>query len=270
MKIFDIHAHIFPDKVAENAIKSLEASVINDKHRMNAFFDGTYSGLIKYMKQTGVTASLNLPVATTPEQVTHINHYAAKHNTFPIYSLGAIHPDTPNKRDALLQLKQLRLKGIKLHPEYQCFSFDDPRLQEIYAICEDLELLILFHCGYDCSFQPPFRSYPADLAEVLDHYPALKIIGGHFGGLEMWEEVEKYLIGRNIYLETSFFLGNYPEGRTIDMILSHAPDKLLFGSDTPWGNPAESIEKLFRLNLPQELTEKILWNNAIKLLELEL
>ncbi len=269
MKVFDIHTHFFPDKIAADAIRHLEANSIHDKYAMSACFDGTRDGLIAHMKKCGITASLNLPVATSPEQIPGINLFAAKSNMFPVYSFGSIHPDCEDKRGALLQIKELGLKGIKMHPEYQQFSFDDERVQEIYEVCEELELIILFHCGFDCSFPQPFRSNPYDLSKVLNSFPKLKVIGGHFGGLDMWDDVENYLIGRDVYLEISFLLGHYPNEKVKEMLIKHDSDKLLFGSDAPWADPKETLDRFLKLNLSQTLRDKILWNNAVKLLGID-
>lgn len=50
------------------------------------------------------------------------------------------------------------------------------------------------------------------------------------------------------------------------MLLAHDSDKLLFASDLPWSDPADALRYLLALNLPDALTEKILSQNALRLL----
>ena len=82
------------------------------------------------------------------------------------------------------------------------------------------------------------------------------------GGYALWDDVEKYLIGRNLYLDTSFSLEDLGEDRMISMIKKHGPDMVLFGTDSPWTGQAEEIEKLRNLNLKSNEIDGILGENA--------
>jgi predicted TIM-barrel fold metal-dependent hydrolase len=46
----------------------------------------------------------------------------------------------------------------------------------------------------------------------------------------------------------------------------HDPDKILFASDYPMGNPMEELDFLKRLNLGSDMMDKILYKNAQRLL----
>jgi predicted TIM-barrel fold metal-dependent hydrolase len=50
------------------------------------------------------------------------------------------------------------------------------------------------------------------------------------------------------------------------IIQNHGANKVLFGSDLPWGGIAEEISFVESLDLPQGDFENILGNNAEKLL----
>jgi len=39
------------------------------------------------------------------------------------------------------------------------------------------------------------------MLKVHQKFPALKIIAAHWGGFRLWDDVEKYLIGRDIWLD---------------------------------------------------------------------
>ena len=40
----------------------------------------------------------------------------------------------------------------------------------------------------------------------------------HFGGNEMWDEVEQRLMGRNVYLDTAVVLDTMPEEQFVRMV----------------------------------------------------
>ena len=92
MKIFDIHAHIFPDPIALKATDAI--SHFYDDEPMHG--DGRLSTLLEMENAAGVTAFAAHSVATTPHQVDSINHFvmasAAAHPD-KIVPFAALHPD---------------------------------------------------------------------------------------------------------------------------------------------------------------------------------
>ncbi len=269
MRVIDIHTHYFPDAIASRAIHSLvENSGVGGNKPLQPCHNGTYQGLKELLEHSGIELALNLPVATKAQQVDSINARAIAQNSSPIYSFGSIHPDSTNKREILTHLKQSGIKGIKLHPQYQDFELEDSRMSEVYALCQELGLIILLHCGKDGSYSPPFKSSPKRLLEIHKTWPLLKLIGGHFGGLGMWDQVEEFLIGEKIYIDTSIIFHTHPKEKIIKMLLAHPSEYLLFGSDAPWGNPKDDLNFLLNLPIPQDLKNKICWQNSATLLGL--
>jgi predicted TIM-barrel fold metal-dependent hydrolase len=45
-------------------------------------------------------------------------------------------------------------------------------------------------------------------------------------------------------------------------------DRILFGSDSPWADQKEMLERTLKLRIPDRLKEKMLYKNAAKLLRL--
>ena len=73
--IIDFHTHIFPDEIAPKTIPALEKV-----SGIKAATDGTLTGLLQSMEQTGVDISVIMPVVTKPAQFDKINAFAAKVN----------------------------------------------------------------------------------------------------------------------------------------------------------------------------------------------
>ena len=126
--VIDFHTHCFPDSVAKNAINLLE-----QKSGLKNIHDGTTDGLKKCMRTFGVKKSVVLPVATKPSQVITINRWAKESADDKLSFFGAIHPDDPNFLENVQRLKEDGFRGVKLHPDYQNFFADEPRMLPLYA-----------------------------------------------------------------------------------------------------------------------------------------
>ena len=99
--------------------------------------DGTVQTLFAH--GGGITKFLVQSVATRPDQVQHINEFIAREVAqFPdrLYGFGALHPDSPTLEEDIAHLRALGLHGVKLHPDIQGFSLDDPRCFALAEQCE--------------------------------------------------------------------------------------------------------------------------------------
>jgi predicted TIM-barrel fold metal-dependent hydrolase len=80
--------------------------------------------------------------------------------------------------------------------------------------------------------------------------------------------VARHLAGKAIYFDTSFsFAGLGAEGMA-RLIRAHGPEKVLFGTDSPWNSQQESLANIQNLDLSTDDKEGILYRNALSLLEL--
>ncbi|MEJ5285265.1 MAG: amidohydrolase family protein [Brevinematia bacterium] len=264
MTIIDVHTHIFPDNIAENAMKSLSHG------ELTYYGNGTLNSLLTFMKEDGVDFSMNQPVATKPEQVKSINRKVVEWNKLHInfISFGALHPELSKEEldDEIEFLTLNGVKGIKLHPEYQCFYPDDPKMTEIYEKCNKYGLFIFFHAGKDISFKT-VHGTPKRFAEVAK-IKNLKIILAHMGGYKMWDEVGNTLVGlMNVYFDTSF-CGELENHQMKELIFAHSPYHILFGSDFPWERAINMIKKIKSLDLGYSIEELIFYKNARWLFDL--
>ncbi len=266
MKIFDVHTHVFPDKIAARALEHLQEK----SHGIPVFCDGTRADQLRCALETGYTGLMNCPVVTNPGQMQSVNDWVASWNAWPYLSMGGIHPDAENVPDELRRIKELGLHGVKLHPEYQQFSLLEKRMESIWAGCEALGLPVLVHAGNDIGFPEPGHSCPSDFAELARRYPGLEIICAHMGGWRDWDQVERALAGQRVYLDTSFSLPYMTDQAQFKrLILKHGVDRILYGTDSPWQNLQTGLNEILLLGLPKQQQEKILWGNAARLFKLE-
>ncbi len=278
--VIDIHTHTFPDKLAATTIPKLEGM-----SHTRAYVDGTVSGLRASMARAGVDASLVLPVATNPRQVVHVNDSSAQINDLGpetgVYSFGCMHPDFSDYRAELSRVKELGMKGIKLHPVYQGVDFDDIRTLRILDRAAELGLIVLTHSGLDIGFPGEVRVTPKMVLHAIQEVGPLTLILAHMGGWRNWEEVEELLPYAPVYLDTSYSLGSIrplddgyykPEDLPMmgeEQIRTFGYERFLFGTDSPWSGQQESLERFRALPLTDEEKDAILGGNAQRLLGLQ-
>lgn len=281
--IIDFHTHTFPEALAEHAITKLAKSA-----RAKNYLNGTVEALCASMKEAGIDYAVLLPVVTRPGQQATINRVAAAINENyrekGLISFGGIHPDNENYSQILRELAGEGIKGIKLHPVFQETELDDIRyLRIIECACEN-DLIVLVHAGYDISYPGAEYSSVRRIASVLDTLQPDKFVLAHMGGWGCWNEVEEDIIGRKVYMDTSFSLlpiapapgttrnpqENPPLSgeRFLRMVQKHGADRILFGTDSPWSGQKEALAFLKESGLAESELSCILGNNANKLLRL--
>ena len=78
--------------------------------------------------------------------------------------------------------------------------------------------------------------------------------------------VEEYLVGTPIFLDTAYIAQFLPPEQCLRIIRNHGADKVLFGSDSPWEDPADTLQYLRSLGLTDDELEQITHRNAARIL----
>lgn len=278
-RIIDFHTHTFPDPIADAAIDRLSRQA-----NITAYTCGTAAGLLLAERAAGVDRSIILPVATKPEQVHHINDYAAAHNEHAfvtnMFSFGCIHPDYEDWKQELDRLAAANMRGVKIHPAYQKTDLDDPKYLRILERAGALGLIVVTHEGYDIGFPGCACCTPEKARSALRQVGPVKLVLAHMGGWRCWEQVQELLADTSALLDTSFSLGSLtprdealPLDRQmlsdeafVSLVRTFGAERILFGSDCPWGSPQNDLQHIRRLPLSGEEKAAILGGNAKRLL----
>ena len=253
-EIIDAHAHIFPEKIAENATVNI-----------GKFYDipmescGISGKLIESGTKIGTSLYLVCSTATAPHQTSHINEFISseckEHPEF--YGFGTTHPDSEDLEADIEQIRSLGLHGVKLHPDFQKFNADSPEAFRIYEMIEgDLPLLI--HCGdnrYD-------YSAPQRIAAIHKNFPKLKLLAAHLGGYQRWDDAEKCLPGlENVRFDVSSSLAFLTPEKAAHMVRTYGVENCFFGSDFPMWSHEEELERFLKLGFTPEENQLILADN---------
>lgn len=261
--VIDAHTHAFPDALAARAIAHLER-----RAGVRAALDGTAAALLASMDRAAVTAAVVCAVATGPAQFEPILRWCAAVASPRLLPFPSVHPATRDPAGEARQVAAAGFRGVKLHPEYQDFHADDPALEPLYRALEECGLVALFHAGHDIGYPDSDRAAPARLLAVHRAFPRLALVAAHLGGFRRWDEVAAQLVGSGVWLDTSYTIGRIPDALLREILLGHRPDRLLFGSDSPWEDQAAALSSLRALGLPPELEDRICGSNAADLLGL--
>lgn len=268
--IIDFHTHIFPEKIAEKTI-----SALSTKGGIPAYSDGMLNGLLNSMKDAGVDISVVLPVVTAPKQFDSIHRFAIEINEREygeqkLISFGGIHPDTTNYKEDLNFIASHGFKGIKIHPDYQETFIDDIRYKRIISYATELGLAIVTHAGFDVGYPDLTHCTPNRTLEMIKDVKPEKLVLAHMGGLNYWDDVEKVLVGENVYFDTAYVADEMSQEQFIRMVENHGVDKILFASDSPWKPQKEFVkcvqELCHKMDFDVNASDKIMGNNGLKLL----
>lgn len=257
-QIFNMHTHIFPEKIADKAVDAI-----------GAFYDipmelhGTSEHLLEDGNKIGVSRYLVCSTATTAHQVESINNFVAgevaKHPEF--VGFGSLHPEYPEISKEVDRMASLGLKGIKLHPDFQKFNIDDEAAYPIYEAAEG-RFPILFHAGDD---RYDF-SHPSRLLRIVERFPNLIVIAAHLGGYLRWDDAKIYFGHPRVFIDTSSALPFMDSERALSIIRIHGTDRVFFGTDSPMWNHVSEWARFNALGLSAEERRRILWENAAGLL----
>ncbi len=266
--IIDLHTHVFPDKIAQKTIDHL-TSISQNK----PFSNGSVDGLLSEMAEGGVDISISLPVMTSPSQFDSVNRFGAEVNerfadSIPkIISFAGIHPACENIGEKMSFIAECGFKGVKIHPDYQDTFMTDEAYDKIFAAAEKLGLIVITHAGVDGAYRDrPTKCTPSMAKEVISRHPDLKLVLAHYGGNEMFDEVEELLAGENVWFDTAFILRYIGKEKFLKILEKHGADRILFATDSPWSGMKEDLDIIRSFGLDRITEQKILCDNAKKLL----
>jgi len=150
-------------------------------------------------------------------------------------------------------------KGIKWHrhadePQYR---YEDPRCREMLELIqarripvvleEELENTVFF-----------IRELAPQALVIIPHLGGLNGGYGSIASAGLWELPR-------VYADTSLA----SKHEILDYLERFGEDRLIFGSDFPFGHPRRELDKIRELQIPESTREKILHKNIRRLLELD-
>ena len=156
---------------------------------------------------------------------------------------------------------------MKLHPTVQRFYPDGPEMAEIYATCQELDLIVFFHAGR-AGIEPESShryAMPRHYVAALRDFPDLQFVLGHGGARDVDDMVAMATRFDNAWI------GIHGQGITslAGIIERTGGERMLFGTDWPWYHLAATLAKvLITTEDRPDVRANILRGNAEALLGL--
>lgn len=157
-------------------------------------------------------------------------------------------------------IKHRGFRGLKLHPMLNAFPADHEVVDPVLKLARRLNVPVMFHTSFG------LRTEPARVAKVAARFPDVAIVMFHPGIGEFHKDaIQAAREHANIYLDTA-----HADRAALQAFLEQVPpERILYGSDAPWGRWAEKFD------LVQELTKSkhdvqrmVMGQNAARVMKL--
>jgi hypothetical protein len=243
----------------------IDAHAHADEYKLFGWIDPP-ERIISLMDRTGIDISIVTTYAEAPFHRAAVDNLVNYVNRFPERLLGFVRIDPKGAEEAVRVFEhtirtQPRIKGMKLHPISNLIKPYSPFCTNLLRSAAKLDVPVFIHCC-DKPLAQPLQIGKA--AELCPETTIICHMGGFFRGEEIIRVAQKH---SNILLDTS----SIPYPRIILQALEAiGPDRIVFASDNPAGDPVSELAKIRNLKLSPEIEEKILYKNIARLLKLDL
>lgn len=215
---------------------------------------GSFNEYQKIAKKLHIDYYCSVPIGkpnnfsdlTTSDNNSVLSEYKKDKKIIPVYWFNIF--DLPNKIDE-------EYKAIKFHPDIGNINIDDKKAIDF---ARKINLPIFVHTNESKEFSNLNRL--SNLAKQVD----VPVIAVHSGSVtKTFFNLDNYKFSDNVYFETS--------GIQYALILKKiyqrfCAEKILFGSDYPFGDPRVSLAMIDCLNLNKKEYDKITHKNILNII----
>ena len=280
MKAIDMHVHIPRQPGLE---KSDMEQTLRNYFKLGESVEDVENMAKRYesMDMMGVLVSINSETSTGEKGDS--NDYISEIVTsYPGRFIGFAAIDPWQGKASVEELeravKDLSLRGLKLHPVQQAFHPNDEKFYPLYEKAMELNIPVLFHSGMAASgsgmaggggMKLKYSAPIPGMDDVAADFPHLTVIMAHPGWPWIEEQIAVALHNPNVYLDLSGWLPRYIPKQLLDEANTRLQDKVLFGSDYPFITPDKWLKDWEQIPIKDEIQPKILLENAKKALHLD-
>nr|WP_275424777.1 amidohydrolase family protein [Streptomyces sp. SID13726] len=188
--------------------------------------------------------------------------------------------DLTDPRRAVTELERchaLGMRGFAVTPFWQGVDPRDPAYDPVFGRARELGMPLWLHTGHHFARHAHDLCHPRNVDWIARRHPGLPIVAGHAAWPWVLEMVSIAQRHREVYLDLSSHRPPWmsrPGSGWEPLLLYGATalrDRVLFGSAT-WVNAdpvAVLADQVAALGLGDEVTDRWLYGNAARLLELE-
>lgn len=161
------------------------------------------------------------------------------------------------------QIKELEKAGVDKAILF-CTTPHPERANNLEELCKEMNSLYQILSGLNTKSDNMKRlaQNNTELAQVIQKYPYATVIFGHMGGYNWMKLVEFARTAPNAYLDLSATFSTL----AVRIAITELPDNCLYASDAPYGNAYLSRQLIEYLSPTEEVANKVLGNNILKII----
>lgn len=275
----DFHTHPVLIREMVRKYPELEKACRDVYHCGNAF--QPLEVMLAEMDLVGIDRAVILPIDSTTSRgaTVYTNEQIAELCGMSDRFIGfaSVDPHQASAANTLrAAIKDLGLRGLKLHPAMQEFFPADRKYYPIYEVAAELEIPILFHAGL--SWEPKSRlkyGQPLLFEDIAADFPTLNIVLAHLAWPWVTDAVALALKYPNVYLDTAALYFDNPRDFLVYAMTQQVPltvferslrKQLVFGSDNPRIETKAMARAVRSLGFSDDCLDLIFRVNAQRLL----
>ena len=281
MTAIDILCNLFtPDSVRKNYLENEEeASRFAQVGRTKNLVGYEPADFIARMDELGISKALICAIITWSYRGQHaieqttVEEVVEVSDQYPdrLFGLYGVNPMTAMAGVAELEraVREHRFKGIHIHPHGFDMAPDHAYYFPFYAKCQELGVPAVISMGHTLDIMPIENGRPARLDRAAIYFPDLAFVLTHTGWPWIEEAIAMAWKHPNVFLGTSAYAPKYWKPEMVKFINSHGQDKVMWGTDFPLIDHAESLGQIDDLGLRETSKAKLLHDNAARVFRLD-
>lgn len=281
MTAIDILCNLFtPESVRKNYLENEEeASRFAQVGRTKNLIGYEPADFIARMDELGMSKALICAIITWsyrgqhPIEQTTVEEVVEVSNQYPerLHGLYGVNPMTAMAGVAELEraVREHRFKGIHIHPHGFDMAPDHAYYFPFYAKCQELGAPAVISMGHTLDIMPVENGRPVRIDRAAIYFPDLAFVLTHTGWPWIEEAIAMAWKHPNVFLGTSAYAPKYWKPEMVKFINSHGQDKVMWGTDFPLIDHAESLGQIDELGLRETSKAKLLHDNAARIFKLD-
>jgi predicted TIM-barrel fold metal-dependent hydrolase len=281
MSAIDILCNLFtPASVRKNYSENEEeASRFAQVGRTDNLIGYEPADFIARMDGLGIDKALICAIITWsyrgqhPIEQTSVAEVVEVSDQYPdrLFGLYGVNPMTAMAGVAELEraVREHRFKGVHIHPHGFDMAPDHAYYFPFYAKCQELGVPVVISMGHTLDIMPIENGRPIRLDRAAIYFPDLAFVLTHTGWPWVEEAIAMAWKHPNVFLGTSAYAPKYWKPEMVKFINSHGQDKVMWGTDFPLIDHAESLGQIDALGLRETSKAKLLHDNAARVFGLD-
>jgi hypothetical protein len=279
MRAIDIHVHFSTAEGRRKSARYGDALETYFKTKLEVLSEEEMAKVYEDHDILGVLLPCDDETVSGVKPIAH-EYVAEMVRRYPRTFIGFAGVDPWKGKMAVVELeravKELGLRGAKFQQAAQAFFPNDKRFYPLWEKCTELKIPVLFHCGTTglgagmpggMGIKLKFVD-PLPIDEVAADFPELTIICAHPAW--PWTDVAIAMAVHkaNVFVDLSGWSPKYFPPQLLREVNGRLRDKALFGTDYPFIKPDNWLAEFEKLDLKPGVREKIMLENAKKVLRL--